>query len=157
MGIPVPTIPSSNILFRMNLTHVFSAFATLAAASALESCEWLASSSGIQQTCLPGWYGKGLCGSGRRGACTTGLSPLSPRHDFQFQCCTQNNHNDVQSGCKTLSGGTSGFQRTCPEGMTMFGACSSNTRNECSGQDFTDDNFSIQCCENQATMTVDYS
>lgn len=122
-----------------------------------ETCEWVGSSEGIQQTCLPGWYGKGYCGSGKRGVCKDGLSPLAPKHDFQLECCQNTKYSQQHGQCQTLDGGNSGSQRTCPEGSLMYGACGSNNRNACQGQGHTSQAFTIQCCDKQTDVNVNYN
>merc|ERR1711879_379451 len=123
----------------------------------LENCEWIGSSEGIQQSCLPGWYGKGFCGSGRRGVCKDGFSPLAPKHDFQLECCQNSKYQQQHGACVTLDGGNSGSQRTCTEGKTMYGACGSNNRNACTGQSHTNQAFTIQCCDVQTDVNIDYN
>ena len=137
----------------------FKLFALTAAVtiSARETCEWTAGVSGAQQACLPGYYMKGICGSGLRATCHTGLSPLAPKHDFQVNCCTDTRAAYTPGTCGEFVTGSSDTGAVCNTFETVFGVCLSNARGECeAARSALPKAYAMQCCANDGSMNVDY-
>lgn len=130
------------------MKQIFSLFAVVFAAR--ETCDWFGANEGITVQCMPGWYAKGACSSGRRHQCKDGL--LSTSYYSMIKCCQRSKYNDLEHDCDKVYG-NAGQSVSCPNGYNLEGICSSGSRATCQNPNERSDSMtSLTCCQ-----STDYS
>ena len=124
------------------------------------TCEWYGAAAGTDINCLPGWATFGVCMSGKRDSCKSGLSPLAPKYSFALYCCQTKYQNFEQNNCHWY-GNLEGEKTNC-QGQddndnssiqAFYGGCASQgaqkrgNGNDClvNGQKYRNSEY---CCEN---------
>ena len=145
-------LQSISLLFLLNLAK---------ADRGRESCEWIPNYSGNYANCLPGWYAKGICGSGKRGTCKpNGFNPIQKRYDYLLYCCQNSAFSALPdtSTCTTTEG-EPGDEIQCPANTIMTGICQSLGSGACPKESSNrkGTSFTIDCCEKSDIIVTDTS